>query len=89
VLGEHAAELVVGDGAGDVPHVQLPRRHLLRCLQHRRGGDHTPRNSPAPRPRGRDGAEGEVGGRGGGGEAPAAAVKRWRGYERGNGGRHW
>lgn len=35
VRGEHVAELVVSDGPGDVPHVELPRRHLSRSLEHR------------------------------------------------------
>jgi hypothetical protein len=89
VHGEHVAELVVGDGAGDVSHVQLPRHHPLRCLHYRHGGGHPQRNRSASRPQRRDGAQGEKGGGGGGGEAPAEAVKRWRGYEGGNGGRHW
>lgn len=94
VVGEHGGELVVGDGPGDVPDVELPRRHLLGRLEHRRGGDHPHhhRRLPAPRPPPR-GPDGEAGGA----PAEAAAVvegRGRRGYEGGGdggggGGRHW
>lgn len=76
VRGEDVAELVVGNGPGDVADVELPRRHLRRRLEHCRGGGHPQRQPPAPGVRHRDGTEGEAGGGGDGGRgrAPVAAV---------------
>jgi len=48
VRGKHVAELVVGDGTGDVPDVELPRRHLRRRLEQRRGGGYPQRQPTAP-----------------------------------------
>lgn len=38
MVGEHGAELVVGDRPGDVPHVELPRRQLLGRKRKRGSG---------------------------------------------------
>ena len=82
VRSEHVAELVIGDGPGDIPDVELPRRHRLWRLEHHRGGGHPQRQAPAPRVRRRGGPEGDTdrGGDGDGGRAQAAPMEGPRSY---------
>jgi hypothetical protein len=91
VRGEHVTELVVGDGPGDIPDVELPRRHLRRRLEHCRGGGHPQRQPQAPGLRRGDCTEGEAGGDRDGGRSStsAAEVEGRRGNQGRNGGRHW
>lgn len=84
VRSEHVAELVVCNGPGDIPHVELPRRHRLWRLEHRRGGGHPQRRAPARHLRRGGGPEGDADrgahGDGDAGRAQAAAVEGRRSY---------